>query len=222
MKRIRINLTYPTTDVPVNNQHQMNGFIFSSFGENCKYHDRFSDYSISSLQGGTLKDDKKTLEFKNDNPHFYVSGNNEFIEFAIKRFMFSDASFFGMKVKNLDSNFDFNVNEKFDNIITISPVLVKVKGGKKLTIEDDEWLECLIDNCKKKLEYLGIIDDTFRIEVVNKEKAKKKSIMVGDVFNPSTMVRLKVFGKKDTRRTLYCLGLGGSTGSGFGSIKIYN
>ena len=59
MMRIKVILTYPTADVPVNNQHNMNGFIFASFGENCPFHDSFSPYNISMLQNGTLKDDKK-------------------------------------------------------------------------------------------------------------------------------------------------------------------
>ena len=63
MGRLRINLTQPTADVPVNNQHNLNGFIHESFGKNNPYHNTFSDYSISSLQGGKLNSDKKTLNF---------------------------------------------------------------------------------------------------------------------------------------------------------------
>jgi CRISPR-associated endoribonuclease Cas6 len=223
--RIKINLTKPTTDVPVNNQHQLNGFIYKTFGENCTFHDTFSDYNISSLQGGKLKDDKKTLVFNNSNPYFYVSSNNDdFISLVIKKFRQSQESFFGMKVEEkngIEFFDDFIPNIFFDKVITISPILLKRKDGYKLTVKDPDFLNLLIENCKKKLEYCGIIDNTFNIEYFNYKLAKTKSIYVGDVFNPCSLVSLVIYGKPETRKILYNLGLGNSTGSGFGSIAIF-
>ena len=221
MGRIKIILTYPTADVPVNNQHFLNGFIFESFGENCPLHDSFSPYNISSLQNGTLKDDKKTLEFKNGNPYFYVSGDDSFIEFAINAFESSNASVFGMKFDSIDVFDDFIVNKHFDKIVTISPIIVKTKEGRKITFKHEDWLNLLTQNCESKLKHLNIVDPTFKLEIMNPHKAKEKCVWVGDIFNPSSNVRHKVYGKPKTRETLYNMGLGGSTGSGFGSIKIY-
>ena len=136
MMRIKVILTYPTADVPVNNQHNMNGFIFASFGENCPFHDSFSPYNISMLQNGTLKDDKKTLEFKNGNPFFYVSGDDDFIAFAIDAFETSNASVFGMRFDSIDVSDDFVVNNRFDKVITTSPIIVKTKEGRKITFKN--------------------------------------------------------------------------------------
>ena len=197
--RIRINLTYPTAEVPVNNQHFLNGFIFASFGENCERHNAFSDYNITSLQGGKLNEDKTTLSFTNGKPFFYISGNDEFIGFAVSAFANSTASFFGMKFDSLDVTEDFNVHDQFDNIVTVSPIIVKNKEGKKITFNDASWLECLTDNCKKKLSHIGIIDPTFKIEIVNPHKAKEKCMWVGNIFNVCSNVRLKVYGNKKTR-----------------------
>ena len=220
--RIRINLTYPTADVPINNQHFMNGFIFKSFGENSKLHDTFSDYNISSLQGGTLKKDMKPFEFKNGNPYFYISGSDSFVNFAIEAFENTNASVFGMKFESIGICDDFIVNSHFDNIVTISPIIVKNKNGRKITFKDDEWLNILTENCISKLFYLNIVDPTFKLEIVNAHKAKEKCVWVGDVFNVCSNVRLRVFGKPKTRKALYNIGFGGSTGSGFGSVKIYS
>ena len=220
--RLKINLTYPTNAVPVNNQHQMNGFIFSSFGENCALHDTFSNYCISSLQGGKLNDDKKTLNFNETKPHFFISGNDEFIGMAINAFSKSSASFFGMKYESIDVFEDFQLSDTFDHIVTISPILLKNKEGKKITVKDENFLALLQENCVKKLSHMGIEDPSFKIEIVNADKAKAKCIWVGDIFNPCSNVRLKVFGKANTRRKLYNVGFGGSTGSGFGSVKIYS
>ena len=92
---------------------------------------------------------------------------------------------------------------------------------RKITFKHEDWLSLLTQNCESKLKHLNIVDPTFKLEIMNPHKAKEKCIWVGDIFNPSSNVRLKVYGKPKTRETLYNMGLGGSTGSGFGSIKIY-
>ena len=222
MARIRINLKYPVTDVPVNNQHYLNGFIHESFGENNPYHDSFSNYSISSLQGGKLNGDKKTLNFKNENPHFFISGNDDFIIFAINAFTKSQSSMFGMKYDSIGVFDDFKLNKYFDDVITISPIIIKNDKNWKITIKDDDFLNYLIKNCQQKLLHEGIVDNTFNIEIINPHKAKTKCIWVGNVFNPCSNVRLRIYGKKETRNLLYNMGLGGSTGSGFGCVKIYS
>ena len=221
--RFKVILTQPTDLVPVNNQHYMNGFNHSIIGENNKYHDKFSAYAISSLQGGKLCEDKKHLFFESD-PYFFVSSNNmEFIGYFINNITFNSASVFGMKVKRIDVMCDFMPNTSFDNIITISPIILYNEDyTKKCTIKNDSnYIERLNKHCLSKLKHLGIVDDTFKIEVVKPECSKEKSIWVGDVFNPSTLSRFKVYGKKETRYALYTLGIGCSTGSGFGSVEIF-
>ena len=222
MGRLRINLTLPTSEVPVNNQHFLNGFIHESFGKANPYHDSFSNYSISSLQGGKLNDDKKTLNFHTETPHFFVSGDDEFLMFAVNAFIKTQASIFGMKFDSIGSFDGFKLNKYFDDIVTISPIIVKNQDKRKITVQDEEFLECLMLNCQKKLAHLGIDDTSFKLEIINPHKAKAKCVWVGDTFNPCSNVRLRVYGQPKTRETLYNMGLGGSTGSGFGSIKIYS
>lgn len=223
MKRIKIELTKPTVPVPINNQHNLNGFIHESFGTNNPYHDKFSDYSISSLQGGRLNDDRHTLNFDTESPHFFISSDNEeFLMFAVQSFIVTKASMFGMKFHTIGVFDDFKLNKYYDDVITISPIIVKNKEGKKITIEDDDFIYYLTENCKKKLLHKEIVDPTLKIEIINPHKAKSKCVWVGNVFNPCSMVRLRIYGTKQTRSILYNMGLGGSTGSGFGAIKMYS
>lgn len=220
--RFRVNLTRPTTDVPVNNQHEMNGFIHAILGRNNSYHDSVSDYSISSLQGGRLDRETNSLKFDEDVPHIYVaSQNSTFIGDFMAGIMTADASVFGMKPDGVDITCDFNPNNYCDDIITISPILIRNKDDRKITFEDPEWIERVKKNCIGKLKHRGIEDDTFDIELIKTDSSKRKCVWVGDVFNPCSSVRLKVTGRKNTRRILYNLGIGNSTGSGFGAVKIY-
>ena len=38
--------------IPFKNQKELNSFMYRTLGDNNIYHDRFSDYSISSIQVG--------------------------------------------------------------------------------------------------------------------------------------------------------------------------
>ena len=218
---IKVFFSKPNVKIPVNNQKQLNSFIHRCIGENNEFHDKFSDYAISSLQGGKLNSDKKTLSF-NDNPYIVISSENiDFLQTIMMGIQFKNEKLYDMSVNNIMPCGEYSVNQFFDKVITISPILLKDKENKKITIKDDKWINLLIENCKNKLKHLNIIDNTFNIEIRNHDKAKEKSIYVGEVFNPSSLVSLKIYGKKKTRIALYNLGLGNSTGSGFGSIKIF-
>lgn len=214
---LKIILTKPNINIPINNQKELNSFIHRCLGENNKYHDTFSDYSISSLQGGKLNENKFLIF--SDNPYIICNTNNmEFITSLIDG-LNRGVKFFDMKLEKLLFD-DFIVNEFYDKVITISPILIKY-NNYKITHYHEKWLETLINQSKNKLNKLGVVDDTFDIKIRNFQNAKEKSIYVGNVFNPSTMISLIIYGKPNTRKTLYNLGLGNSTGSGFGCVKLY-
>ena len=130
-------------------------------------------------------------------------------------------TFFGLVFDRIEFK-DFNVNKRYDTILTISPVIVKDKHGKKISIDNKDFLYYLKKNCIEKLKHNGIEDETFDIYFRHQEKAKQKMIMVGDVFNICSVISLYVYGKPTTRKKLYNLGLGGSTGSGFGAVKVFS
>jgi len=216
--KINLFLTNPHVNIPINNQKEVNSFIHRLLGKDNKYHDRFSNYAISSLQGGKLNSEGN-LTFEKE-PYIIISSNDmEFIDTMLEGIQEKNEKLFDMSHKRVTIT-EYNVNEYYDNVITISPILLKDKEGRKITFKNDKWLNTLILNCKMKLLHEGIEDSTFNIKIKNPENGKEKLIYVGDVFNPASMVRLVVYGKEKTRRTLYNLGLGHSTGSGFGSISI--
>ena len=220
--RIKVILTEPTAEVPINNQHYLNGFINAILGVDNPYHDSFSDYSISSLQGGKMTDDKKNLSF-DSNPHFFVASRNEkFMSDFFLGIEKNKPSMFGMTIKAIDMFDDFKPKRYYDMAFTISPILLTNDQGRKITFKSDAgWIDVLKNNCRKKLLHQGIDDKTFDLEVLNPEGAKDKCIWVGDTFNPCSMVKLKVYGKPETRYAMYSLGFGKSTGSGFGSVKLF-
>ena len=207
--------------LPFNNQKELNSFIYKTLGDNNSYHDSFSDYSISSIQGGRMYD-KKHIIFDKSQPYIQVaSENNQFIGDLINGLNKREYMFFNLEFEKIEF-LSFNINSRFDTILTISPVIVKDENGKKISIDNKDFISYLKKNCIEKLRHKGIVDETFDISLRHSEKAKQKMIMVGDIFNISSIISLYVYGKPKSRETLYNLGLGGSTGSGFGAIKVYD
>lgn len=220
---MRVKITFNKNNnvaVPINNIDAQNSFLHKILGANNIYHDIFSEYSISSLQGGKLDKNTGNLIFT-ELPYIYVSSLNYFfLNNLLKSLGETNETLCGMTIDDYFVD-DFKVNRFFDKIITISPILLKNKDGRSITFKDNEWLNLLKINCIKKLEKLGIYDNTFDIEIRNIDKAKTKKIQVSnDAFAISSMISLTVYGKPETRHALYCLGLGKSTGSGFGAIRI--
>lgn len=222
---IKINFTKSNQSIPVSNQKELNSYIHKCVGKNNKFHDAYSNYCISSLQGGKLDKETGGLSFQND-PYILFTmhdKNTEFAELFLNGVMKDNNTLFGMHYKNIEY-LDFNVNENYDIIYCASPILLKTKkDGKdiKISVKDDGFIDKLKENCVEKLKYCGIEDTTFDIELRNKDNAKVKKIMVGNIFNICSMASFVVRGNKNTRKTLYNLGLGNSTGSGFGMVQLY-
>lgn len=225
---IKINFTKPNTIIPVSNQKELNSYIHKCVGVNNKFHDAYSNYCISSLQGGRLNKITNNLEFE-DAPYILFTmhdGNSEFANAFMNGVMKDKFTLFDMHYKNIEYK-DFEVNEYYDIVYTVSPILLKKynkEQGKdiKISVIDDGFIETLKEHCIKKLKNNGIEDSTFDIEFHNMEKSKVKKIMVGDTFNICSMCSLVVRGEKKTRKILYNLGIGNSTGSGFGMIKLHH
>lgn len=218
---IKVIFTNPENNIiPIVNQKELNSYIHKCIGVNNKYHDTFSDYSISSIQGGKLCD-KDKITFQNSTPYIIITSDNlEFISNIMMGIQNSTHSFFNMKFERFEIS-DFVVNDYCDTIITVSPILLK-KNGYKITFRNDNWLDILTEQLKSKLFHRGVVDDTLHIEIRNYHRGKEKVILVGNVFNPCSYLSLKVYGKKETRKMIYNMGFGNSTGSGFGTIRLYN
>lgn len=213
------------TKIPSNYISTVNGFIHTLLGENNEYHDKFSDYCVSPIYDGDMNHkphidiETKTLTLKKHATLYVSSENEDFIKTLVVGSCFNNATLFGVKPKM--SIEDFSVSN-FVDTIECHNLLLKTKEGVKITVKDPQWITLLTEQCKKKLKHKNIEDPDFKIQIFHGEGAREKRCYVGDVLNICSMVRLKIYGKPQTRKTLYNMGLGNSTGCGFGFIKLYS
>ena len=218
MSRYKVIFTKPKDVIPFNNQKMINSFIHKTIGHN-GYHDTFSEYNISGLQGGKYDAERGGLVY--EEPYIIISSpNEEFNMMIIEKLLQRKQMLFGMTVADIRF-VELGLNAHYDYISTLSPIIVfDKKSRRKITFKDEGWIDMLRQNCIDKLRHMGIEDKTFSIEAHYENKWKTKMVYVGDVYNVCSMVKLKVSGSIGAREILYNLGLGGSCGSGFGCVKI--
>ena len=212
--------------IPSNNKHLVVGFIHHCLGENNPYHDRFSDYCVSEIYDGKMyivpKIDinSKTLTFS-EYPVFYVSSENEeFINKLVGGAILNMSVLFGSTAVMGGYN-DFSVKSPFVDTIELKCVLLKDKQDEIITVNSDpeRWLSVMESKCRAKLKYEGIEDPYFKLEY--KYRGNDRNCYYKSRKYRCSVVRLKVYGNIKTRKTLYNMGFGNSTGCGFGFVNLY-
>ena len=221
---MRFKLNFSKNSKPISKplNEEVNGFLNNVLGDKNKYHGTFSRYSISSMQGGNM-DKNGVLNFPNGGYIFISSDDYSFIANVLKGLSAKQDELyvFDMKYQSMEIS-DFIVNEKFDLVRAISPIMVSL-NGKNLTFKDDEFISVLIDKSIKKLINCGYdekLAKTINIKLFHPENAKTKMVEIGKAKNIANKVMLYVEGDKTMRKALYELGIGKCTGFGFGAVNI--
>lgn len=219
--RLKLEFSKPTEPISVNNQHLVNSYIHRLLGNNNKYHDVKSNYCVSPLCGGKLTPEKTLLFDKN--PYIIVSSQDlEFLNTLMVGLM--NEKIFCCGSEFLKSTI---IQEEFYNgwnhFFTLSPVLLKQQNKgervKFITINDKNYVDLLKQQIVNKLEKIDSNLDLSDFEIVIDDKGKKmRKVLVKNVINHASSFKISIKTNKIVAEKLYNLGLGQSTGSGFGCI----
>ena len=224
--KLNIDTKGKAIEIPINKCYELTvSCLHNILGNNNEYHDKFSNYSLSPVRGGKLDIDRQMLCFNEGSPYFYLSSpDDNFIHNVWSKVHFNNGNFeimgFPVVCEGLMAFQDFRCHHQYDKIKTESPILLKVNGNL-ITVKDEGFMDALENNCKQKLLHQGINDPSFKIELISPELSKQKLVTYKEKKIATSQIRLKVWGKKKTRKELFELGLGKSTGCGFGCVSIY-
>lgn len=209
-------------DKPTNDY--VNGFVHTILGKNNKWHDSFSPYSVSTMYGGKYDKESNMIQFK-DGGFFCVSSDNQ--EF-ISDFLFGLLKHTDIKLQTMKFiNFECVANKisRMYDIVRITNIRLKMpKTNKEITFEDEDFLNVLLENCKKKLINNSIPEsdaNTLKFQPFHQENWKTKLVKMkfgteNESITPVSTIMLVIRGKKSVREKLLNLGFGNSTGCGFG------
>jgi CRISPR-associated endoribonuclease Cas6 len=223
---MRIKLKFKSNTDPIRNplNSAINGFMNRILGDDNEYHGKFSNYSVSTMQGGKMDNDG-ILNFPNGGYFFISSPDNEFMNKLILCLpdYNSESYILDMKYDGFDIC-DFIPNKKYDIVRTISPIIAK-EINNVITFHDDNFIEHIRYKSIKKLIHNGISEDcanSIKFILFHPENAKTKLVKIKKQKNIANQVMFIVKGNIKARKALYELGIGKCTGFGFGSVEINN
>lgn len=216
--RLHFNLSPNTQTVPFDYQHFLIGAFHKWMGWN-KIHDSISLYSLSWLQGGGMV--KDGFDFPKGARWFISFWDEEIGKQLIMSAMKNPDVCCGMVVQEIQMQDtpEFSSKERF---ITSSPVFIrKYDGDKKashLTYKDDEAGSYLTETLKKKLKSAGL---NYNVKVFfdkTYHNAKTKLVKINEINNRTSFCPIIVEGDPEAIKFAWNVGIGHSTGCGFGAI----
>ena len=225
--KLKIEFTPNLMPVPFTYVNNLNGYLHKILGNN-DYHDGLSLYSTSFLHGGKIGKDKSHLMFPNGAVWYVSSPDKNFISRFISNLYNNESFAFGMTLASANIvSYELKDTDRFV-FKTKSPVLIKQKddGRKNIyyTFEDNkETVSELLNNLMlKKLSSYGIQADLcdFNISLdTTYEKKKIRWIKLKSVGNKTSVCPVVVeTTRRDIADFIYNVGVGHSTGSGFGFL----
>ena len=165
----------------------------------------------------------KTVDFTNGSYFTVSSLDMEFINKLMIGVINNPDFIHGMTFNGVE-----HIEERFfdgwNYFKTLSPFLIKTYANKKtysfLTLDDNDFENKLEEYLKKKLfsinNKLDLSD--FKVSIPRHVHHKVKKVLVKNVINKANYCHVSIYTNKEVAKILYHIGLGQSTGSGFGTI----
>lgn len=214
--------TIPNSDaVPFDYQAKLVGCIHKWIGADNDYHGKTSLYSFSWLQEG--KAVGSSLSFPHGARFFISFYDGEVVKDIIRTILDDPSMFCGMSVSDitLADTPDF---ARRDLYYCGSPILIKRKmedgRDKQYNYQDAEANTCMKKTLLTKMRQAGLEEDS-SLDIsfdTSYEKKKLKLVNYHGIGNKASLCPVIIHGKPETKHFAWEVGIGNSTGIGFGAI----
>ena len=163
------------------------------------------------------------IEFRDDSFFFISAWDDSIIKKIVGGILDDPTMFCGIKVNGVQI-IDTPIFNESTRFIMASPVLLKYRESNNtyryVTIEDDDFEEKLNTNFKDKLRYAGIDKDGVKISIdPDSTYRQTKMVTYNNIKNRASLVPLVIEGTQEQIEFAWSVGLGHSTGIGFGALK---
>lgn len=219
--RIYITTSASKETIPFNYQPMLTGAFHKWIGKN-SIHDKTSLYSFSWLNGGR----KIKNGFKFDqNGHYFISAHNEAIIKSliegIRNDSFIGNGLFVKEISIIPDLEEVGLEEKL--FYSASPILVKRSEGEReihYHFDDPQSDALLTETLKYKLKLAGLQHENVSVEFDRSfPSAKTKLIYYKNIGNKANMCPVVIKGTTEQITFAWNVGVGNSTGIGFGALK---
>ncbi|EGN57521.1 CRISPR-associated protein, Cas6 family [Hallella multisaccharivorax DSM 17128] len=219
--RLHLNTTSNNTVVPFGYQQKLVGALHRWIGKENDIHDRISLYSFSWLQGAKVI--KDGLTFPQGASFFISFYDDDYLRKIMKAILSDPAMFSGLTVKDITIE-DTPYLQGRELFYCGSPILIKRKLNtghvKQFTYEDAESNNWMEETLRTKMRNAGLPEDeTLQIYFdTTYTKRKIKLVTYRGIGNKASLCPIIIHGKEETLHFAWNVGIGNSTGIGFGSI----
>lgn len=221
--RIYLQTTPNNTIVPFNYQQKMVGVIHKWLGDN-EMHDKISLYSFSWLQGGKMIKDKG-FNFQNGATFFISFYEEEYLKILINTILADPTMFCGLVVRDITIANQPQFEEGAQFFKLASPIFIKRtldnnRNYKFYLYDDVECSMLMTETLKHKMQEAGLPEDeTLKVEFdLSYPGKQKKMVTIHGINSKASMCPVIIYGKPESKRFAWIVGIGNSTGSSFGSL----
>lgn len=216
--RIHLQLSPNQEVVPFNYQSQVVGRMHKWLGEN-EWHDQTSLYSFSWLSGG--KASKKGLDFKKGSSWFISAFDQSMLKALVSGIQDQPELAWGMMVRQITIQDTPSFGER-EYFRVGSPVFVKEKAGDKIHFyrySDTKADGLLTQTLHTKLQRAGLSSDGASVSFDRDYlRPKTKKVTYKGIDNIANFCPVIVQGTPEQIAFAWNVGVGNSTGIGFGSL----
>ena len=218
---MRAHLKIHSTDkiVPFDHQSLLTGTIHKWLGWNNE-HGKVSLYSFSQLTDGKVVCDG--FKFNTGTSLFFSSYDSDLIRKLFSGIQSDPSMFCGLIVTEviIQEDPDFSERTLFQ---VASPIFIKRRVGEKtdhILYNDPRADACLKETLLTKMDSVGLTDESLEIRFDRfYPKAKTKKITYNNIQNRASWCTVIIEAKPEIKQFAWNVGLGNSTGIGFGAIK---
>lgn len=217
--RLHLSLRSERNPVPFNHLPQITGAIHKWIGKN-EVHDAVSLYSFSWLRGG--RQERAHLKFPQGASFSISAYENNLLKRIIAGIQADPSVNFGLTVEEISIE-ETPYFSKKTTFLTASPILVKRKvEGREIhyTYQDTEANDLLTETLKTKLRAAGLNEDGVRARFVKDYPGAKTKISYYDkIGNRVNVCPIEIEGSPEQIGFAWNVGMGNSTGIGYGALK---
>lgn len=217
--RIHLKVAKSRKIIPFNHQPILTGVIHKWLGEN-KEHGKVSLYSFSQLTSGNVV--SGGLRFESGSSFFFSSHDPILIKKMIDGIQTDPKMFHGLEISEIIFQNDPDLSDR-ELFSLASPVFIKRRIGDNIhhiLFDDHRASDFLKETFITKMNIVGIIDNDIKIRFdTSYPKARTKLLTYNNVKNRASWCPVIIEGKPESKLFAWNVGLGNSTGIGFGAIK---
>ena len=216
--RLYFNLTANTRPVPFDYQRALTGFLHRCLGQN-DLHDGLSLYSMSWFMPGNRID--SGLNFPEGATFFISAPDGSFLKALMEGIQDDPRVNWGMEVHSITMRRtpDFGSHQHF---FTQSPILIKRpddKGSRYYFPDDAESDNFMTETLQTKLRAAGLSEDVAVAFDRSYPNPRIRKITYNNIDIKATQCPITVTGDPRAVQFAWEVGVGNSTGIGFGALK---